>query len=87
MGHGTTRISRKAIIAALRHELDTVDGLDGCTVVMDTSVHAYIEIWISGDAGESAVRDAIAEKLGIPFWINLGMADATYTVVAVHPGR
>ena len=84
MDIGTTRIDPRVLLTAVRHELDSIPPIESSAVGLSTPVHVVIEIWIQAGANEDDVRGVVERRLGLPFWIDLGMADATYTITAIH---
>jgi len=83
MDMGTTNVDRKVVATAIRHVLESTNGIDSCTVDMATPTRALIDLRIGPGAVEASVSEAVEQKLGMPFWIDLGMADASYSIRSI----
>ncbi|MGI8795538.1 MAG: DUF6286 domain-containing protein [Acidimicrobiia bacterium] len=80
---GDTHIRGRAVIHAVRHVLEGIDGV----VAVDarwTGKRVNVELRVDDVANVAAVEAQAREELGHGFWINLGLADVGFNLLMVH---
>ena len=80
---GVTRIRGRAAIAAVRHQLEQVDGIDSVEArLRGRAVHVELIVDDGTDVGE--VERQARERLDHGFWIELGLADLAVNLLITH---
>jgi len=80
---GDTSLRGRAAVRAVRHELEKIEGV----VDVDARVTArrvFVEMRVDDRADVSDIETLARDRLGYPFWIDLGLADFTFNLLVTH---
>jgi Family of unknown function (DUF6286) len=83
---GTTRIRGRAVINTVRQTLEQLDGVTSADARWTGKV-LRVEVRVDDDANLQTVETRVRDALGLPFWIDLGLADAEMNLVILHNAR
>jgi hypothetical protein len=83
---GATRIRGRAVINTVRRTLEQLDGITSADARW-TGNALRVEIHVDDSANLQTVETKAREALGLPFWIDLGLADAEMNLVMLHNAR
>lgn len=84
---GSTRIAGRAALRAIEHELAEIEGVTGATAVMPTPKQVHATIRADDRCNLETVVAEARDRLGAPFWINLGLADIAIEITAEFDPR
>ena len=84
---GSTRIAGRAALRAVEHELATIEGVTRVTAVMPTPKRVHATVRADDRCNLETVVAQARDRLGTPFWINLGLADIAIEITAEFDPR
>ncbi|MGH9245718.1 MAG: DUF6286 domain-containing protein [Acidimicrobiales bacterium] len=83
---GDTHIRGRAVLHAVRHVLEGIDGVAGVDARW-AGERVNAEVQVDDGANLAEVEARAREALGHGFWINLGLADVGFNLLVTHKTR
>lgn len=84
--NGATRIRGRAVVNSARRTLERLDGVTSADARWTGKV-LRVEVRVDDDANLQTIETRARDALGLPFWIDLGLADAEMNLVILHNAR
>lgn len=84
---GTTRLTGRAALRAVEHELRQIEGVTSATAVMPKAKRIDATVRVDDRCDLAAIETQARMVLDTPFWIDLGLPDIGVTITAEFDPR
>jgi hypothetical protein len=80
---GDTRIRGRAVVKSVRHTVEQIEHVRAADVRW-SGKEVQVELQVDDAANLAVVEEQAREALGLPFWIDMGLADVGVNILVVH---